>query len=467
MFFLKFLTGLTLFSLVCSTIILRPTKNDTQFDAGMIFIQGAFIPANGYTQFSLKLQEKFNGRLWVALVEFFENLPDPLVFDSKLNEAFSDLKKAGLKLTSQTPFFFGGHSLGGYELQSFMLKNKKYQTLPVLTAGLFLEGAFVTRSNRENINQFQNLPILTLGAELDGLARITRMAESYYFNQNNDPKTPYSQITVVIDKMNHFQFSGEGNPPPFVVKNDIQPETSNENARDNVTSIVNSFMQNALNRASSNDVQIIETFLRNTQQLVTPLIKAFQLEGFYHFIPPCYEEKNNQNCSESSIWTTEFSQKVLGNISKIVVTDQFFIVDKPPEHFPKVNNNCVNQPTCVLNVTTVSQNVYSFEDRLDNGLEPVAAKEIKTKLVSRQAILYAITGKKYDFNQTDGDSLCALVNNESIMMAMSLAPKNTLERYLKSGIKIVPGPDDGPLATGPQWVYTSLVSYFCLNQSNI
>ena len=93
MFFLKFLTSLALFSLVSSTIILRPTKNDTQFDTVLVFIQGAFIPANGYTKFSLELQDKFNGRLWVALTEFFENLPDPLVFDSKLNEAFSALKK--------------------------------------------------------------------------------------------------------------------------------------------------------------------------------------------------------------------------------------------------------------------------------------------------------------------------------------------------------------------------------------
>ena len=340
-----------------------------------------------------------------------------------------------------------------------MLKNKRYQALPVLTAGLILEGSFVTRSNRENIDQFQNLPILTLGAELDGLSRITRLAESYHFNQKNDPKTPYNQITVVINKMNHFQFSGEGNPPPFVVKNDIQSETSNENARDNITSIVNSFMQVALNHESINDVQIIETFLKNTQQLVSPLIKAFQLEGFYHFQPPCYEAKNNQNCSESCEWTTQFSQKVLGNIGNITVNDEFFIVDKLPEHLPKVNNNCVNQSSCVLNVTTVSQNIYSFEDRFDNGLEPVAAKEIRTKMVSRQWILYALTGNKYDFNQTDGDNLCALVNNESIMMAMALAPKETLERYINKGIKLTTGPDDGPLATGPQWVYSSLVSF--------
>lgn len=437
---LKFLTFLTILTVACCTIIIPPTKNDTQFDAALVFIQGAYIPAKGYTQFSLKLQEKFDGRLWVALTEFFDNLPDPLVFESKLNEAFSDLQKAGLKLTSKTPVFFGGHSLGGYVLQSFMLKDKRYQTLPVLAAGLILEGSFVTRTNRENAAQFQDLPILTLGAELDGLCRITRMAESYYFNQNNDPKTPYNQITVVIKQINHFQFSGEGNPPPFVVKNDIQPEISNENARDNITSIVNSFIQSSLKRASSQDNQIIKTFLQNTQELVNPLILALELEGFYHFQPPCYEVKDNQNCSQSSIWTSHYSQQVLGNASSnIDVTDIFFIVDKLPEHFPKILNNCSNQNLCKLNISTVTQNIYSLEDGVDNGLEPVAAQEIRTKMVSRQWILYASTGTKYDFNQTDGDNLCALVNNESLMLAMVLAPKETFARYIKSGVKLIPG----------------------------
>ena len=58
--------------------------------------------------------------------------------------------------------------------------------------------------------------MLTLGAELDGLARVTRMAESYYYNNLDTVKD--NTYTILVPGMNHYQFSGEGQPPSNVVK---------------------------------------------------------------------------------------------------------------------------------------------------------------------------------------------------------------------------------------------------------
>ncbi len=51
---------------------------------------------------------------------------------------------------------------------------------------------------------------------MDGLARVTRLAESYYFD--NLPSVKEHTYTIIIPGMNHYEFCGEGQPPPNVVK---------------------------------------------------------------------------------------------------------------------------------------------------------------------------------------------------------------------------------------------------------
>lgn len=121
---------------------------------------------------------------------------------------------------------------------------------------------------------------------------------------------------------------------------------------------------------------------------------------------------------------------------------------------PAIHNKCSSN--CTLNITTVSQLVYS-----DSESGPNAALEIKIKLMSRQAILLSATGKTFDFNQTDGDNYrCAEINNKTIEWAISKAPKKTVERYFKHGRLLRVGEDIGPLSMGPLWVYYPMVSLF-------
>ena len=139
------------------------------------------------------------------------------------------------------------------------------------------------------------------------------------------------------------------------------------------------------------------------------------------------------------------------------ITDTFRPAAKVPEHFPSLTSNCSNpQLDCWVNIMTYTENIYSITDKLDNGFLPVAAEEARTKMMSRQAVLQAYTGKKYDFNTTDGGNLCAQINQETITYALLKAPAKTIKRYLDKGRLLRPG-TDLDYKTGFTWLNTKLV----------
>jgi hypothetical protein len=440
-------------------IVLRPTKK-TDFQAGYIFFQGASIPAANYRKYAVEMQKKFNGSLWVGITEFPFHLPEPLLVNEVVNGIFNEMKKQGFNYNSQTPFLFGGHSLGGIIVQDYMLK--ELGKLPVSFAGLVLEGSFIRRSKLAESREPNFPPILTLGAELDGLARITRLAESFYHDYDNQKKEllfnkdKKSSYTIIIPGMNHYQFVGEGAPPSFVVKNDIEPEISNAVAMDVTTSLTVAFAHFQLNRFTVQDIELLSEYIQNTITLTEPIIDAFMKEGFYHFKPPCKNGLQPPNCFAGSSWSVS-AQQYMGTVDSLLVRDEFHNIIEIPERFPSINNKCTPGVPCVLNVTAITMNVYTFLDKLDNGLEPVAASEQRTKMNSRQSILQAYTNQKYDFNQTDNFDLCGQINQKALDWALKSAPLGTVNRYSKKGKILKIGADIGPVNNGFLWVNSHLV----------
>ena len=191
-FILLFLV-LNVIALVQSTIVL-PAVNQTAGakNVGLIFVQGAQIPAENYVKTFQALQQKFNGNLWIALTEFPLDTPQPITLGSEINNCLSELKKADFKFTKETPFFFAGHSLGTVFLQDYILNRNNIDSMECTVKGLILEGGYIVRKNRnliENATLIES--VLSIGGELDGLNRISRMAESLYFDmkfQNNGIK---------------------------------------------------------------------------------------------------------------------------------------------------------------------------------------------------------------------------------------------------------------------------------------
>ncbi len=322
---------------------------------------------------------------------------------------------------------------------------------------------------------------MTLGAELDGLCRfvlqvyirksgsfgvdeislelrVTRMAESYHFDRNK--KDGFNLTTIIIKGMNHYQFAGEGEPPSFVKQNDIQAEISNDAAIDQTSLVINAFMQVALGRNADKEIDTLKGHINDTATLVQDLIDAFLYEGSYHLSQPCLAT-GQTNCTSGSTWTQSAQVILGGNEYDINATDTFRHTALIPEQYPSLNSKCEPPKPCTLNIGTVSQITYSLEDPFDTGLQAQGADEIRAKMISRQAVILAATGKKIDFNETDGDDKCALLNHESLQWALSKAANKTVQRYLNKGLQLLFGYDieGGP---GAFWLYNPLVCCFFL-----
>ncbi len=207
--------------------------------------------------------------------------------------------------------------------------------------------------------------------------------------------TNFEIITLIVEGMNHYQFAGEGQPPFLVKQNDIQAEISDSDARDKITSLLVSFMKISMNQADSTDKALIQAQLTYTSSILGPLVDALTLEGYYYFLPPCYKTSDNKSCTMGTKWS-QTSQQIMGSLNyTIQSTDLFFPADQIiPDPLPRILNNCYKPPVanCILDTETVSEAVYDNGNTYDVSSGPIAATEIKSKLSSRQSILFAATG---------------------------------------------------------------------------
>lgn len=147
----------------------------------------------------------------------------------------------------------------------------------------------------------------------------------------------------------------------------------------------------------------------------------------------------------------------------MTVTDQFFPAAQViPDPLPIISNKCTKPYDCVLNATTVTELIYASKQISDIASDPQGAIEMRTKLSSRQNVLLAATGVKQDFNKSDAGNLCGEINDEVLNWALSKAPKNSLDRYLKFGRQLKIGDDRDMSNLGPLWIWTSIV-FFLIN----
>ena len=192
-----------------------------------------------------------------------------------------------------------------------------------------------------------------------------------------------------------------------------------------------------------------------------PLLDAFMLEGSYNYNPPCCQTKKGvqkEDCTYGSLWSGR-SQQVMGSNVMISATDRFYPAASifPEDPLPSIHNKCSGGETCVLNVTTVSELIYSTDSSDDLAFYPQGAIEIRTKLMSRQSLMLAATGVKHDFAETDGGNLCAEINNESLKWAIDKTPAKTLSRYLNKGKQLRMVNDRDLSSFGPLWIWSSIV----------
>lgn len=88
-----------------------------------------------------------------------------------------------------------------------------------------------------------------------------------------------------------------------------------------------------------------------------------------------------------------------------IVTDDNFhqVFTMPPAgdtHLPKTTS-CDGKSKCTLKTISVTENFYNRLDIFDTGKYPIAATEMKAKLLSRQNIQTAAGNKNANFHEDD------------------------------------------------------------------
>lgn len=429
-------------------IVMKPLKSNSTAEIGVVVIQGAQITPDKYTPLIKQLQNTSKYSLWVGIPEFALDTPEPLVISGAVQRILQAMGSAGMPKDAK--IFFLAHSLGGIILQDYLASN------PKLATGQVLLGSFLLSKYR---NVTYPVPTMTLGGELDGLSRVTRVMEEFYFRNRNatDPDTALRDFPVMLLKgVSHLQFAS-GDPPSLVKARDLRPEMSDTDAHEVIATFISAFI--SVHMGDKIGMMPLVDASHATSVFFTPIIAAYEMEGSYALKPPCNSKPPGPACAIGSHWS-EHAQQIMGGLTTAWLndTDSFHPVWQiNPVHLPHVRTNC-SSPTssCHIKTVTVTQNVYDPIDKLDTGFVPTSASEMRVKLKSRQAVMVAAGYKNITFNETDGGSICQTINQAAYEWARKNAAKDTLARFDKYGVKIVPGTDQGPYNEGPVWIWKPL-----------
>ena len=438
---------LAVFSLTAADdIVLKPIKQGS-IEVALIYVQGAQISADKYLPLAKEIQTASPYSLWVGIPNFWLDVPQPLDLSKGISRIMQAFKTAGMN--SSAKVFFAAHSLGGVMVQDYVFANSN------ATSGQILMGSFIERKYR---NKTYPVATLTVGGEIDGLCRVTRLMESYYHQiLHADSDTEAKRFPViVVPGMNHMDIAS-GDPPLLVKSNDIKSEISEDQAHKILGNITAAFIAVQLgDRAQQNT---IDNYVTATGKFVQPLINAYEMEGFYHFKPPCYNNPATAACTLGSPWVPT-AQSMMADLPEGTVNDANVfhpVWQINPVHLPHVLQNCSSpSKDCIVKTTTVTQNVYATLDTLDTAFFPTSATEMRVKMCSRQAMMKAAGYGVLDFNKTDGGSICQDINAASYKWAMDNAGEDAVARFNKFGEQMVMGEDKGPYNVGPLWIWMPL-----------
>ena len=93
-------------------------SGDESPQIGLIFVPGAKIPGSAYLPLLEAVQEHYPGSLWVgATSEWLSEMPNPIEIGGQVTTCLDKAAEAGY---STETIFFGGHSLGGIVLESYI-----------------------------------------------------------------------------------------------------------------------------------------------------------------------------------------------------------------------------------------------------------------------------------------------------------------------------------------------------------
>mmetsp|Transcript_19877 Transcript_19877/g.14320 ORF Transcript_19877/g.14320 Transcript_19877/m.14320 type:complete len:211 (-) Transcript_19877:723-1355(-) len=199
--------------------------------------------------------------------------------------------------------FMAAHSLGGVMTQWYQEDHPEILG-SVLMGSTLLRSYHNLTDDGETFFRFPS-PVLTLGGTKDGLMRVTRIAEAYYHAVQNIESSQKDMFPVVtVEGGSHMSFMS-GVPPSAVLKSDLNPEISENDAHKFCAQQMVTFIGHILgNKSVVSD--------KNTKNFLAPLIEGMEMEGSYAIKPPCYDTSlvnrdSDPKCGHGSPWNQAYS----------------------------------------------------------------------------------------------------------------------------------------------------------------
>ncbi|ASC70601.1 hypothetical protein XM38_015410 [Halomicronema hongdechloris C2206] len=450
-------------------IILKPTHTGTVIS--LIFVQGEGIPIERYRQIAEAIQSTASDlAIWVGIPQFIGDSPIPRETGLAINKVLQQMKQEGMPETENQ--FFIAHSVGGIALQKYL------KAFPKRVKGQILMGSFLGKWNLSKLDEAGKtiidypVPTLTIGGTLDGLARITRIAAAFWYQQINSsqPTDQQNFPVVTIDGASHMQFAS-GPPTSFVADFDLKPGDGVEDTdvHQQVGQLVYNFMGTRLSTSQSEgSLKFLSAEREKTHQDVKPIIDALKLEGYNGFKPACYNSqldntRTDPKCTPYSPWIQDKANEIMAGNDLSPVSFSLEVKDSfhrsysiNPVHLPNIKNYCGGKEPCTLQVNSVTQALYNLFDFFDAGFFPISAFSLRTKLNSRQRFWYHAASasgdeRPYpDFQKTDGASIGAEINQQVYKWALDHAGDKPRDYFNKVGVPMEMGKDVVPfVSAGP------------------
>ena len=458
----------------------------------LVIIQGASSPSLGYKPVAAAIQNASSLPVWIAIPEFILDTPEPLQYASKLQEALQSLERAGMPANHKTVVF--AHSLGGVFAQQHA-----FDTGGAGLDALVLYGATELRKYRDAPLAS---PLLTLDGDLDGLLRVSRQAEAWWHSSHRSNSS--SRPMVLLEGLNHWSVSS-GPPPPNVRANDLPADVSAPAGHAAIATALADFLSARFDQRKAQRAEAAARMVaaeEATAELVSPIIDALRLEGSRRLRPPCESDYPTNptcrypkwpdksllprkpppsplpppDCTCGSEWVVRTAQPMMAGFdhspaaaTAVMQTRDAFhdVSDVRPFHLPHVfqpppGEACSNTTAaqCVINSTTVTMPIFDPADAFDTGFAPLSARELRSKLKSRQSLWQKAGVAGVDFEVTDRNNTraCADINSAAYQWALQRASLAARARFQRAGTPLAFDDDvwSGIGITGPKWIHAPL-----------
>ncbi|XP_061183326.1 uncharacterized protein LOC133191597 [Saccostrea echinata] len=424
-FLVGIVLGLFAFKCISSLYVkvLKPQSTKTGPERALLVAPGAYIKGEAYEPLGLQIRETCDFQLWVVLLlDFFDNIVNPLQLGEAVNKAIQSLKDEGF--TDGSPVFLAGHSLGGTMVA--MHGKNHYKDL----SGVLLYAAYLTKGNK--LSDYP-VPVLTLSGDLDGLTRITRIMDTFqelYEDVSSNMKAKYRTPVLVMEGVNHGQFAS-GKMPSNVAEHDLPPDVTNVTAYQKIARYTCSFISNIAS-SSALSQQVLDEGFNTTFRLLEPLarVKALETNGFSHWTELAQK------------YIIELQNKTQISVRGIEENGQMI---KFEFLFPKaeVHNSAVA-------ITTYSLVTYPL-DPFDVTLNPLSPIQIQAKMLSQERAKHVLPNGRYGA----GNITCKDINQLSILEAFQNSSDVARERFSKRGRQIYLD-EDQIVESSVQWQATQL-----------